>query len=175
VVKVLDFGLVKLRGQPGNTLDGNGLIAGTPGFMSPEAIIEPASVDARADIYALGAVGYFLVTGRHLFSGATDAAVLLDQVSTPPVPMSRRLGAAVPADLDGIILSCLAKEPRLRPQSADSLCQLLLNCHDAGGWSQAQAQSWWSAHRALVQRRVHDRRVSISEPVAVTGRDRNLA
>jgi serine/threonine-protein kinase len=170
VVKVLDFGLVKLRGQAGDAFESkSGSIAGTPGFMSPEAIIEPHSVDARADIYALGAVGYFLITGRPLFSGATDVAVLLDQVSTAPVPMSRRLGAAVPADLERLILDCLAKDPRLRPQSAASLCQSLLACHDARGWSQAQAQSWWSAHRVLVQRRARERRVKISGPLAGTG------
>jgi eukaryotic-like serine/threonine-protein kinase len=167
VVKVLDFGLVKLRGQTGNTLDGkDGVIAGTPGFMSPEAITDPNSVDARADIYALGAVGYYMITGHPLFAGTTDAAVLLDQVITPPVPMSLRLGAAVPADLDAVILSCLAKDRQLRPQSAESLCQRLLACHEARGWSQAHAQSWWSVHRDLVQQRMQERRVSISEQVA---------
>jgi serine/threonine-protein kinase len=168
VVKVLDFGLVKLRGQPGNTLDSkSGVIVGTPGFMAPEAIIEPSTVDARADIYALGAVGYFLITGRQLFSGATDLAVLLDQVSTIPVPMSLRLGAAVPADLDRVISSCLSKDARRRPQSAEALSQSLLACRDAHGWSQARARDWWSAHRALVQRRLREKTISVSDSLVV--------
>jgi hypothetical protein len=158
VVKVLDFGLVKLRGQPGNTLDSKSdLIVGTPGFMSPEAIMEPSKVDGRTDLYALGAVGYYLLTGHPLFAGQNDVAVLLDQVSTPPVPMSLRLGTAVPGDLERVILDCLSKEPGRRPQSADALSHALRACRDAHGWSQAQAQRWWAAHRELVHQRIRER------------------
>jgi len=166
VIKVLDFGLVKLRGQPGNTLDSNsGLIVGTPGFMAPEAVVEPQAVDARTDIYSLGALAYFLITGQQLFAGVTNVAVLLAQVSTPPVPMSLRLGAEVPPDLDQVILSCLAKDPRQRPQSAEALSQRLLACRDAH-WSQAQAQAWWSSHRGLVQQRVREHSVRLEESIA---------
>lgn len=156
VVKVLDFGLVKLRGQPGNTLDSKSdLIVGTPGFMSPEAIMEPSKVDGRSDLYALGAVGYYLLTGHPLFAGQNDVAVLLDQVSTPPVPMSLRLGTTVPGDLERVILDCLSKEPGRRPQSADALSHSLRACRDAHGWS--QAQRWWAAHRELVHQRIRER------------------
>jgi hypothetical protein len=173
VVKVLDFGLVKRKRPHGNnTLDSkSNLIVGTPGFMAPEAIIEPAAVDARTDIYALGAVGYFLITGHPVFAGASDVALLFDQVSTPPVPMSLRLGTAVPADLDRAIISCLAKDPSLRPQSADALRQCLLACRDAGAWSELQAQAWWAAHRGIVQQRARDRSISVNESVVVEGTD----
>jgi hypothetical protein len=177
VVKVLDFGLVKRRRPQGNnTPDSSShLVVGTPDFMAPEAIVEPAAVDARTDIYALGAVGYFLITGQQVFAGASYAALLLDQVSTPPVPMSMRLGDAVPADLDRVIISCLAKDPGLRPQSADALRQSLLACRDAGGWSEVQAQAWWGAHRGLVQQRARERSVSVSRSVVVEAPDDQLA
>jgi eukaryotic-like serine/threonine-protein kinase len=162
VIKVLDFGLVKTRGQAPNTLDGRvGSIAGTPGFMSPEAIVAPESVDARSDIYALGAVAYYLITGQHLFPDGNDVAVLLDQVNTPPVPMSVRLGAHVPTDLDELITSCLSKDPAQRPQTAEELCDRLLACADAPRWSQAHARAWWAAHRELVEHRVGERAASI--------------
>jgi eukaryotic-like serine/threonine-protein kinase len=168
VVKVLDFGLVKLRGQPGNTLESkSGFIVGTPGFMAPEAIVAPSTVDARADIYALGAVAYFLITGRPLFSSTTEVAMLLDQMSSAPVPMSQRLGAAVPADLDRIVSSCLSKDARDRPQSAEVLAQALLACRDAHGWSQAQARAWWSSHRLLVERRLREKSVALSASFVV--------
>jgi serine/threonine-protein kinase len=165
VIKVLDFGLVKLRGQRGNTLESKSdFIVGTPSYMSPEAIIQPSTVDGRTDIYALGAVGYFLLSGQPLFAGASDLAVLLDQVNTPPVPISLRLGAGVPRDLDEVILSCLAKDPRLRPQSADALSLRLLACRDAHGWSQARARDWWTAHRKLVQQRLRERASEATPP-----------
>jgi len=177
VVKVLDFGLVKLsRPHVNNTLDSSGgLIVGTPGFMAPEAIVSPGAVDARTDLYALGAVGYFLITGQPLFSGATDVAVLFDQVSTPPVPLSLCLGTAVPPDLDRLIISCLEKAPDHRPQSADVLSQRLLACRDAGGWSQAQAQSWWSAHRAIVRQRARERSVGVNDSILIEAPDEKHA
>jgi hypothetical protein len=173
VVKVLDFGLVKLRRpNSNNTVDSkSSVIVGTPGFMAPEAILAPSSVDARTDIYAIGAVGYYLITGQPLFAGASDAALLFDQMSTPPVPMSLRLGTAIPADLDRVIISCLAKDPSLRPQSADVLSQWLLACRDAAGWSQAEAQAWWSANRGMVEQRARQRSVSINESVVVEAPD----
>lgn len=157
VIKVLDFGLVKARGQAPNTLDGTGLIAGTPGFMSPESIVAPASVDARSDIYALGAVAYYLITGQPLFVDGDDVVVLLHQLNTAPVSMSARLGARVPADLDEVITSCLSKDPRRRPQTAEELSDRLAACADAQRWSQAHARAWWASHRELVQQRVDER------------------
>ncbi len=162
VIKVLDFGLVKKHGQALNTLDGRaGSIAGTPGFMSPEAIVTPESVDARSDIYALGAVAYYLITGQYLFADGNDVVVLLEQVNTPPVSMSVRLGAPVPADLDEVIMSCLAKDPARRPQTAEELSERLAACADAQRWSQAHARAWWASHRELVQHRVSERAASI--------------
>lgn len=172
VIKVLDFGLVKTRGQALNTLDGRtGTIAGTPAFMSPEAIVTPESVDARSDIYALGAVAYYLITGQHLFAQDSDVLVLLDQVNTPPVSMSVRLGARVPEDLDEVITSCLSKDPARRPKTAEELSERLLACADARSWSQAHARAWWTSHRELVRHRVGERAASIQGSFAARLRD----
>ncbi len=162
VIKVLDFGLAKVRGQHSQTLSGlSGSIAGTPGFMSPESIVHPESVDARSDIYAVGAVAYFLLTGQELFGGRADFEVLLDQVNTEPVPIPVRRGAPIAADLERVIMSCLAKDPRQRPQNADELSERLLACSAARAWSPAQARAWWEANRELVQHRVRERSTTV--------------
>lgn len=171
VVKVLDFGLAKMRGQPSQTLSGlSGTIAGTPGFMSPESIMHPESVDARSDIYAVGAVAYYLLTGQELFGERPVSEVLLDQVNTDPVPIRVRRGAPIPLDLEHVIMSCLAKDPRQRPQSADELSERLLACSAAGAWSPARARAWWEAHRDLIQHRVRERTSSIQGSFAARPR-----
>lgn len=89
--------------------------------------------------------------------------------------MSLCLGTAVPPDLDRLIISCLAKDPNLRPQSADVLSQRLLACRDAGGWSQAQAQSWWGTHRGVVQQRARERSVGVNESIVIEAPDEKRA
>ncbi len=173
VVKVLDFGLAKVRGQPGQTLSGaSGMIAGTPAFMSPESIVDPESVDGRSDIYAVGAVAYYLITGQELFGERTDFEVLLDQVSTAPVPVSVRRGAPIASDLEQLIMSCLSKDPLQRPQNADELSERLLACSAASEWSPAQARAWWETHRGLVQDRVRERTTSVQGSFAARPREK---
>jgi serine/threonine-protein kinase len=148
VVKVLDFGLVKNISTADPTLSNVNTIAGTPLYMAPESVVDPSSVDARSDVYALGAVAYFLITGTHVFSGASVVEICGHHLHTPPEPPSHRLGKAVPTDLEAVVLASLAKEPSARPQSARALAERLSACHDANGWSEDAARRWWSQRPA---------------------------
>jgi serine/threonine protein kinase len=129
VVKVLDFGLIKEIDGAGRGVDtevDSGRLVGTPLYMSPEALTDPSSVDARTDLYAVGALGYFLLTGVPPFSGRTVLEVCSHHLRSTPVSPSVRLGAAIPSELEALILSCLAKAPEDRPASAAALESALL-------------------------------------------------
>ncbi len=146
VVKLLDFGLVKPVAEMHSArLTQEGALSGTPLFMSPEQASGARDVDPRSDIYSLGAVAYMLLTGRPPFERKTPLEVLIaharDQV-TPP----SQLGAEVPADLEAIVLRCLAKQPEDRYQDTDSLEQALAHCEAADQWTQTRAASWWHAN-----------------------------
>jgi hypothetical protein len=153
VAKILDFGLVKELGDVGAALSQDSHITGTPYYMAPEAILDPQHLDARADLYALGAVGYFLLTARTVFEGRSSIEVLSHHLHSKPVPPSQRLGAPVPADLEAVILQCLAKTPDGRPSSAAVLRKQLAACADLGGWDLEDARAWWDRHAAQVQAR----------------------
>jgi eukaryotic-like serine/threonine-protein kinase len=141
-VKVLDFGLVRELGGSGNvSLSSANAVVGTPLYLSPEALLDPARVDARADIYGLGCVAYYLTTGTTPFTGQNMVEICAHHIHTQPEPPSRR--RAVPQDLEDVILSCLAKDPAARPQTASALLAALTSCVDAGGWSEHEADSWW--------------------------------
>ncbi len=144
VVKVVDFGLVKdTKGQDGVNLSGVNTLTGTPLYFSPEAIRAPETIDARSDLYSLGVLGYYLVTGMRLFDGENLLEICSHHLQSKPVPPSKRLGRPVPEDLERLILKCLEKEPASRPQGAAALRQALAACRDAGGWTEAQASEWW--------------------------------
>jgi serine/threonine-protein kinase len=149
-VKLLDFGLVKA--QPGHptteialTVPG-GLAPGTPAFMAPESILNTTVPDHRADLYALGCVGYWLLTGSLVFDGATPARILTQHLEAEPVPVSRRSDAAIPRELDEILLACLAKQPEDRPASAAELAARLAACPVTEPWTAARARGWWDQH-----------------------------
>ena len=148
VVKVVDFGLVKKFG--GTQAAAGDSITGTPLYMSPEAISQPDTVDGRSDLYAVGAVGYFLLTGQHVFQAGTVLEVCSKHMLEAPVPPSQRLGRALPADLEGIVLACLAKDRNARPASAAALRTSLLSCASAAQ-DPAAARAWWFLHRASLQ------------------------
>jgi serine/threonine-protein kinase len=112
-------------------------------YLSPEAIITPANIDARADLYALGAVGYFLLCGSPPFSGNTLAELCGHHLHTTPQRPSERRGAAIAEDLERIVLACLAKDALARPQSARELEEQLRGCRDAAVWSEGDAEQWW--------------------------------
>jgi serine/threonine-protein kinase len=154
VIKVLDFGLVKPQVESDEQkVSRTDAIVGTPTYMAPESILRPDRVDARSDLYAVGAVAYFLLTGRDVFEGATVVEVCASHLHTKPEPPSARLKAPVPADLEAIVMSCLAKSPDDRPASAEALRGQLLACVDAKEWSDARGHEWWEQHREQIQLR----------------------
>ncbi len=172
VAMVVDFGLVKnvhAAGDPAlSTVDA---VMGTPLYLAPEAIARPASVDARSDLYALGALGYFLLTGCHVFDGDTVVEVCAQHLHSVPLPPSERLGASLPAELEALILRCLAKHPEQRPQSAAGIAAELrsLTCRDA--WTADVAAVWWTRVRAAApSRRPHAEAVSRTLAVEWAGR-----
>jgi hypothetical protein len=152
IIKVLDFGLVKqIAGDGPGSLSNTGAIVGTPLFMSPEEIASPESVGARSDLYSLGAVAYYLLSGVPVFEGSNVIEVCGHHLHTPPVPPSRRAPRPVPRDLETIVLDCLAKDPDARPASAQHLAERLRRCADAGAWSEHDAQTWWRSNSSLAE------------------------
>jgi len=147
VPKVVDFGLVReVDEQADLALTVEGQMMGTPLYMGPEVMRSPGSADARSDLYALGAVGYYLLTGAHVFTGSTLLEICYAHINAVPVPPGDRLGAGLPPALESIVLSCLEKDPSLRPQSAAELSAQLLECSDVGAWTQDDARAWWAGH-----------------------------
>lgn len=147
VVKVLDFGLVKAlddEKSAGHTQQGS--LTGTPLYMSPEAIQLPNSVDARSDLYAVGAVGYFLLTGVPVFEAQSVVELCQKHVATPPTPPSERIKASIPSHLENALLACLEKSRAKRPQTARDLAALISRCPEAGTWSIEDSDAWWSRH-----------------------------
>jgi serine/threonine-protein kinase len=154
LVKVVDFGLVKDIASKGHadalpdpTLTGANVITGTPLYMAPESIVAPETIDARADVYALGAVGYWLLTGTHVFMGGSIVEVCAHHLHSPPEPPSTRLRSSVGADLEALLLDCLAKRPEDRPTSAKVLRERLRSCASASSWTNDDASAWWSSNR----------------------------
>ena len=147
-VKVLDFGLVREISPRGETqLTQVGFITGTPLYMAPE-IITAQEYTPLADLYAVGAVAYFLLTGTPPFEADTIMQICQMHVKEPPQPPSDRLGQSLPGDLEALVLSCLAKDPGDRPPSADRLGEMLDACQDTGLWHGRDASRWWAEHAA---------------------------
>jgi serine/threonine-protein kinase len=148
-VKVLDFGLVKPiadRSAEQTLTTQVGLIIGTPGYMAPE-MVRADRVDGRADLYALGCVAYYLLTGQQVFDGATVMEVMSKHLQTAPVPPSKRVAFPIPPDLEQLVMACLAKSPDERPGGAAALV-LMLDAIDVEPWTAAQAEEWWAAAAA---------------------------
>ena len=147
-VKLLDFGLVKFR-RAGEELDAlmtSDHLAGTPAYMAPEAVLGKAEVDRRVDVYALGCVAYYLLTGQLVFEGETPMQVLMHHVHDPAAPPSTRTSNAIPKALDNLVVQCLEKDPARRPQDADHLLDALASCRDARPWDRDRARAWWQAN-----------------------------
>ncbi len=150
VAKVLDFGLVKeLEGESPEVTQANA-ITGTPLYLAPEALINAAAVDARSDLYALGAVAYYLLTGDHVFRGESLIEVCSKHLHEIPEPPSLRAGRALPEALDRLVLDCLEKQPARRPQSARELGRRLDPIRHEP-WSASDAEAWWGANGAGVR------------------------
>ena len=144
--KLLDFGLAKaLDSRKDASLTAVGSLTGTPLYLSPEAI-QSHDVDSRSDIYALGAVGYYLLTASPVFDGNNVITILQKHVDEAPVPPSQRLGAAVSDDLEKLLLKCLSKRPEDRPQTAAELAQALSKCATKDSWTAKDAEQWWKTN-----------------------------
>jgi serine/threonine-protein kinase len=149
VVKLLYFGLVKdIRPNADPSLTQADAITGTPLYLAPETIADPAMVDHRVDLYALGAVGYCLVTGAPPFQGRSTVEVCGHHLHSLPVAPSERLGSPLPGDLDAVLLACLAKRREDRPASARELQARLRECARHAPWSSDDARPFWERWRA---------------------------
>jgi hypothetical protein len=146
-VKILDFGLAKYGAESHEELTqltAEGAVTGTPAYISPEAA-KGSELDCRADLYSLGCVAYWMLTGRPVFEQTTAMAMLLAHLQTPPTPLSDRR-ADIPDTLERVILSCLEKQPERRPGSARELSDRLERCDVHPEWTNVQAETWWSEH-----------------------------
>jgi tRNA A-37 threonylcarbamoyl transferase component Bud32 len=143
MVKVLDFGLVKDLEGPEETGD---VIVGTPAYLSPEMISTPEEIGPATDLYALGAVGYFLLTGLQLFDKQTLVSLCAAHLNERPVPPSQRIDAPVPAPLEELIMACLEKSIADRPKSAYALRRELERLEKDYQWDEEEARAWWTEH-----------------------------
>jgi serine/threonine-protein kinase len=144
VAKLLDFGLVLAPGvsADGADLTQEGAIAGTPAYMSPEQAGGQQNLDPRSDIYSMGAVAYFLLTGQPPFASRSPAKMVAARIYEAPAPVSNHR-PDVSEDLQAVVLRCLAKGPADRFADAESLEIALAGCHTTGQWSETQAADWW--------------------------------
>jgi serine/threonine-protein kinase len=142
--KVLDFGLVRdLNTSERLTVEGS--LPGTPAYLAPETA-EHNQYDTRSDLYALGCVAYWLLTGRLVFDAGTPAAMMAAHLRDEPVAPSQRGELPIPPALDAIVLACLSKDPEARPQSAGELAQRLAAVPLEHAWTAERAESWWRTH-----------------------------
>lgn len=154
VVKLLDFGLVKeLAVDHEAQLSGVSTLVGTPQYMAPESILEPGAADVRSDIYALGAVAYYLLAGEDVFNGKSIVELCIQHLHQAPEPLVSR-GVAVPAELEALVLACLDKKPEQRPQTAGELRRRLQACV-VPVWDSEQARAWWLRHEAKLTKDEH--------------------
>ncbi len=150
VLKIVDFGLVKEMEEVDGNLTQAEVLIGTPFYMAPEIISQPGAASPQSDLYALGAVGYFLVTGRQVFEGASAVEICAAHLHDTPERPSVRAGRDIPRDLEDLLLRCLAKDPDDRPGSPAELQDALARCADAGSWGPAEAIAWWGKYGAGV-------------------------
>jgi serine/threonine-protein kinase len=163
-VKLLDFGLVKNPVADARApVTMTGVIAGTPGYMSPEMGLGSPDVDWRSDIYSLGCVAYWLLTGRRVFEEGTSMQILMDHVQKQPTPPSEWVEGGLPPELDRTILSCLEKDPANRPQTAHELADRLRAIRTADRWTEERARHWWLANGGSPRAAVSDHSTAASD------------
>jgi hypothetical protein len=148
-VKVLDFGLVReyrddVVGQ--DESENGDVIEGTPWFTPPEAIRSSSKIDPRSDLYSLGALGYYLLTGHYIFDAETVAEIHDKQLHAEPIPPSQRTNQSISPEMEALLQRCLAKDPVARPQSASELRADLLACPTAANWPATARAAWWEAY-----------------------------
>ena len=149
-VKVLDFGLVKpssdLEPRPEGPVTEAGAVAGTPDFIAPEMAVGDEAIDGRSDIYSLGCVAYWLLTGRRVFEKDTAIATIVAHINADPEAPSTCTELPIPDELDSLVLACLAKDPSDRPGTADVLERALSEIATEKAWTQERAAEWWKLH-----------------------------
>ncbi len=160
-VKVLDFGLVK-NVRPAGGSDESRNVCGTPLYLAPEAILSPNAIDPRADLYALGLVAFYLLTGQSPFAGTKTRDILFELISVAPTPPSEKAVLPIDRELEQLILDCLAKRPADRPQSAQELGKRLAALPLANEWTQHESRQWWHLNRSVATPR------SRHQPAAAT-------
>jgi len=151
-VKVLDFGLVKLdsprRADPDAVqLSAEDSWSGTPGYMAPEVVVGAADTDHRVDLYALGCVAYWLLTGTMVFEGENAMQVMFQHVQAEPKRPSDRVDLPIPAALEDLVMQCLEKDPARRPASAEAVSERLGVVSLTSVWTAERAEEWWATHR----------------------------
>jgi serine/threonine-protein kinase len=114
--------------------------------MAPEVILGDKNVDQRADVYALGCVAYYLLTGELVFEADTPMKMLMHHVQTPPLPPSQRTELPIPRELDDLVLACLEKDPQRRPQDAQQLFGMACSCGSCETWDPEASRRWWEKH-----------------------------
>ncbi len=148
-IKVLDFGLVKPQGEASSELlasSGEHMTIGTPAFLAPEVALGSVLPHPRLDLYGVGCVAYWLVTGQMVFDGGAAMDLALKHLKEPVIPPSQRTELPVPDSLEHIILQCLEKDPKDRPESARALLALLRSTGLAADWTEERAREWWHQH-----------------------------
>ena len=121
-------------------------MTGTPGYIAPEAILGHVDIDRRVDVYALGCVAYFLLTGERVFGAANMMTVLMRHVQEEPMAPSHRTEQQIPREVDEFVLACLRKDPKHRPASAEELLQMAVTCKIVDPWDQRAAREWWEGY-----------------------------
>jgi DNA-binding NtrC family response regulator len=145
-IKVVDFGVVSRHAREATSqITTAGMILGTPAFLAPELVSSP-SFDGRADIYALGCVAFWLLTGRPPFEADDPMSILLHHSQTPAPAPSTMSEETIPREMDALVLECLAKDPSRRPTTADLLWDRLDRMPVASAWNQRRARTWWEMH-----------------------------
>ena len=155
MIKVLDFGLVRtvaVAEDPAILAADSEILVGTPNYMSPEAVENPANTDARSDLYSVGSVGYYLLTGQGVFEGETMAEICRKRLEETPAPPSTRIGRPICPLLEAAVMRCLHRDPQHRPQSAAELIALLAATPHIPQWNVEHRAAWWAAHRDAISR-----------------------
>jgi DNA-binding NtrC family response regulator len=146
-LKVLDFGVVSRQARESTvSITVTGIVLGTPAFLAPELVSGDGSFDGRADIYALGCVAFWLLTGRPPFEAGDAMSMLMHHSNTTPLPPSAMSEETIPADVDALVLECLSKAPAQRPANADVLLERLSKLSVADRWEPRHARGWWDLH-----------------------------
>ena len=144
-VKVLDFGVAK-QTAPGTDQTSATMLSGTPLYMAPECALGREEPDGRSDLYSLGCVSWFLLTGRPVYDGKTVMEVLIAHMQAPLPSLRESMPGPLPEDLERIVVRLLAKSPKDRFDGASHLLRELQACADWGRWTQDDARAWWAAH-----------------------------